>query len=366
MKRVNARRALAFLLVVAGVIAGLAGLYAAFLSFTLLDSDAATERTLTAITQPEVSRLIAAVIFDQVAEVNSNILRVRPVLEPLLSRAIFEIAESQDFREIVGAIVRDVHGAALYREADTVIVQTTDLIQMIRQQVEVLAPDLADQIPEDLDDALLDLRSDLLLPVQVAAGAWFLTFALPLLSLACFGGSILAAPDRRRGAAWSGAGVIGVGAIAAGTYAAITRLLLETFDEGPEREAAGAVWSVFTADVNDWAAVVAAAGAIMLVAAWWVSGTSDLGERLRQLLKLLAPPANPALRLLWVAGWLAVGAYMIVAWEDALWLGLRVAVTASGVVFVAGSLAELVRLVDRRGGPRPRARGESDAGADGA
>ena len=364
MKKANVRRALAILLVVAGVVAGLAGLFTTFLSFTLLDSDEATERALTAITQPEVSRLIAAVIFDQVAEVNSNILRVRPVLEPLLSRAIFEIAESQDFREIVGAIIRDVHGAALYREADTVIVQTTDLIQMIRQQVEVLAPDLADQIPEDLDDALLDLRSDLLLPVQLAAGAWFLAFALPLLSLACFGGSILAAPDRRRGAAWSGAGVVGVGAIAAGGHAAITRLLLEAVDEGPGRDAAGAVWGVFTSDLIDWAAVVAAAGAIMLVAAWWVTGTSDLGERLRQLLKLLAPPANPAPRLLWVVGWLAVGVFMIVSWEDALWLGLRVVVTASGVVFVAGALAELVRLVDRRGGPRPR-RG-SDDGTGGA
>ena len=340
------------LLVVAGIIVGFAGLLTAFVSFALLDSDEATERAVAAFTRPEVSRLIASIIFDQVAEVNSSVLRVRPVLEPLLSRAISDIAESPDFREIVGAIIRDVHGAAFYREADTVIVQLADMIRVVRQQVEVLAPELADQIPDDLTAVLVDVRSDprLLLPMQVAAGAWFLAFALPLLSLACFGGSILAARDRRRAAAWSGAGMIGVGAFAVSAYDGITWLLLGAVDEGAARDAAGAVWNVFTSDLIDWAAVVAAAGAVMMVAAWWVSGTADLGERLWQLRKLLAPPANVALRLLWVIGWLATGVFMIVSWENALWLGLRVAVTVSGVVFVAGSLAELVRLADRRGG----------------
>lgn len=354
-QRVDARRALAVLLVVAGVVVGLAGLITAFVSVTLLDSDAATERAVTAISRPEVSRLIAAIIFDQVAEVNSSVLRVRPVLEPLLAKAISDIAESQDFRAIVGAIIRDVHGAALHRDADTVIVQLSDMVQIVRQQVEVLAPELADQIPADLAGALVELRSDprLLRPVQITQGARFLAFALPLVSLGCFAGSILAARDRRRAAAWSGAGMIGVGAIAAAAHAGLTWLLLGAVAEGSARDAAGAVWSVFTSDLNDWAAVVAAAGGTMLVAAWWVSGSADLGERLRQFRRLLAPPTNPALRVLWVIAWLGIGMFMIVSWENALWMGLRMAVTVTGVVFVAGALAELVRLVDRGGRPGP-------------
>ena len=91
----------------------------------------------------------------------------------------------------------------------------------------------------------------------------------------------------------------------------------------------------------------------MLVAAWWVAGTADLGERLRQFRRLLAPPTNAALRVLWVIAWLGIGMFMIVSWENALWMGLRMAVTVTGVVFVAGALAELVRLVDRGGRPGP-------------
>lgn len=223
------------------------------------------------------------------------------------------------------------------------------ILQIVRQQADVLAPELAEQIPDDLTDTLVDMPSDsrLLLLVQVTEDVWFLAFALPLLSLACFGGSILAARNRRRAWTWSGIGIISVGAIVMAAHAGITWLVLRAFDDGAARDAAGAVWSVFTSDLNDWAVVVAAAGAIMVVAAWWVSGTADLGERLGQSRRLLAPLANAALRLLWVAAWLAIGVFMIVSWENALWMGLRVIITAAGVVFVSGSLAELVRLVDR-------------------
>lgn len=355
MKTVDVRQTLAVILLVAGIVTGVAGVLTAYVRDTLIDSDEAAERAVTAIARPEVSRLIATVIVDQVVDAGSDSLGIRPVLVSLLSEAMSHVVEAPEFRAIVAGTIRDVHRAVLYGDTDTFTVQLSDLAQTVKQQVAALEPELGAKIPDDLDDTLIDMRSDprLLRIVQITGAVRVLPFVLLLVSLACLGGSILAARNRRRAWAWAGAGVVSVGGIILAGLAATTWLILRQFEEGPSREAAGAVWSVFTSDLNDWAVVVAIAGAMMATAAWWVSGPADLGERLWQFRRLLAPPDTIPLRLIWVASWLAVGVFAIVAWENALWVALRVVVTAAGVVFVVGSLAELLRLVDRGRRERP-------------
>ena len=333
----------------------MASVLTAYVSDTLLDSDEAAERAVTALARPEVSRLIATIIVDQVVEADSDFSGIRPVLVSLLTEAMSHVVEAPEFSEIVGGTIRDVHRAVLYGDGATFTVRLSDLAQFVKRQVVALAPELGVKIPDDLDDALIDLRTDprLLQIVRITEAARILPYVLLLVSLACFAGSIPTARNRRRAWTWAGVGIASVGGIILAALAATTWLILGQFEEGPARDAAGAVWDVFTSDLNDWAVVVAVAGAITAAAAWWVSGPADLGERLGQFRRLLAPPASTPMRLLWVASWLAVGVFMIIAWENALWVALRVVVTGAGVVFVVGSLAELLRLVDRSRRERP-------------
>lgn len=55
------------------------------------------------------------------------------------------------------------------------------------------------QIPDDLTDTLIEVQSSPLLAeaAELSGAIRLLSFLLPLLSLACFGGSILLSEDRR-------------------------------------------------------------------------------------------------------------------------------------------------------------------------
>lgn len=352
MKGVGARGAAALVLIAAGVVFGVAAVITAYVGSTLLDSDQAAARTAAAITQPEVSRLIATTIVDQAVEVVPDVEKARPVLVPLLTRAIADVVEAPELREIVEAVIGDVHAALFSGDTTTVTVKLSDLVVFVREQAAVLAPELGELIPDDLDDTLIDVRSDprLVRLLQVTEAFRILPVILLLLALACLAGAVAAARDRRRAWNWAGAGVICVGGIVLAAYAGSTWLLVSQFEEGAARDAAGAAWRVFASDLGDWAVIVAGSGAVLVLSGWWASGPADLGERLGRFRRLLAPPAGPVPRLAWVAAWVAIGVYMIVAWESALWTLLRVTVTLGGVVLVAGALAEMVRLVDGRFG----------------
>ena len=78
------KRALAAVLVVAGIIFGAAGILSVYVRDTLIDSDEAAERAITALTQPEVRQLIADTVVDQMVKANPDLLAARPVLEPIL------------------------------------------------------------------------------------------------------------------------------------------------------------------------------------------------------------------------------------------------------------------------------------------
>ena len=82
------KRALAAVLVVAGIIFGAAGILSVYVRDTLIDSDEAAERAITALTQPEVRQLIADTVVDQMVKANPDLLAARPVLSEVVSGVI--------------------------------------------------------------------------------------------------------------------------------------------------------------------------------------------------------------------------------------------------------------------------------------
>ena len=107
------------------------------------------------------------------------------------------------------------------------------------------------------------------------------------------------------------------------------------------RDVARAFWDAFASDLNLWALVIAAAGAIMVASVWWMSEPVNVAARLGQVRRFMEPPAATFPRLLWVLCWGLIGVFLILSWQDAM----RVIATLLGVVFLVNALAELLRMI---------------------
>ena len=82
------KRALAAVLVVVGIVSGAARILSVYVRDTLVDSDEAAQRAITALTQPEVRQLIAETVVVQMVKANPDLLVARPVLSEVVSGVI--------------------------------------------------------------------------------------------------------------------------------------------------------------------------------------------------------------------------------------------------------------------------------------
>ena len=333
------KRALAAVLVVAGIISGAAGILSVYVRDTLVDSDEAAQRTITALTQPEVRQLIAETVVDQMVKANPDLLAARPVLSEVVSAVI----AAPVFHQVYESAIRDLHRTVFLGDIDTVTVQLTDMILIVKKQAAVLSPELAEQIPDDLIDTLIDVQSNpqVLDAVQIAENIRFLAFALPLLAIAAFGASIFVADNRRQAWVRVGMGAVGIGVIVLIIESAAGWLLLRGFEEGAARDVARAFWNAYAGDLYLWALAIAAVGTIMVAAVWWMSEPANVTARLGQFRRFLEPPSATVPRLAWVLGWGLIGVFLILSWQNAV----RVIVTLIGVLFLVNALAELLRMI---------------------
>ena len=142
------------IMIVAGLIAGVGAVFAIYFLDTVVDSDEFAKRTADALSEPEVGKLIVEKVVDQIVEAKPNTLAARPLLEQVVSRVV----SGQAFRTIYGAAIRDVHRTIFRGETNTVSVRLTDMVLIVRTQAAVLSPQLADEIPDDLTDTLIDVQ----------------------------------------------------------------------------------------------------------------------------------------------------------------------------------------------------------------
>ena len=333
------KRALAAVLVVAGIIFGAAGILSVYVRDTLIDSDEAAERAITALTQPEVRQLIADTVVDQMVKANPDLLAARPVLSEVVSGVI----AAPVFHRVYESAIRDLHRTVFLGDIDTFTVQLTDMVLIVKKQAAVLSPELAEQIPDDLIDTLIDVQSNpqVLDAVQIAENIRFLAFALPLVAIAAFGSSIFLADNRRQAWVRVGMGAVGIGVIILVIESAAGWLIVRGFEEGAARDVASAFWNAFAADLYLWALAIAAIGTIMVAAVWWISEPANVTARLGQFRRFLEPPSATVPRLTWVLGWGLIGVFLILSWQNAV----RIIVTLLGVLFLVNALAEFLRMI---------------------
>ena len=332
-------QAIVNILVLAGIILGVAGVLSVYVRDTVVDGDEAARRAATALAHPNVRDFIAEKIVEQLVAAQPNVLAARPVLKQVVSGVI----GSEIFRPVYEAAIRDLHHTVFLGDIDTFTVQLTDMVLIVRTQAAVLSPELSAQIPDDITDTLIEVQSHPLTEdaAQVTWGIRFLALFLPLASVMALGASILLASDRRQAWLKVGLAIIAIGILALLAELGLRELVVRQFEDDAVRDIARAFWSAFVSDLHIWVLLITGLGAMMVAAVWWMSEPSDLTARLGQALRFLEPPAGVFPRLSWIAIWMLIGAFMVFKWQEAA----RVIVTLAGVILAFNAMAELLRMI---------------------
>lgn len=308
-----------------------------------VDSDQFANRATAALSDDSVRALIAERVTDEVILAQQrDLITARPIIEATTSG----IVGSRAFTGVFRLAVRDVHRALFARSQGTVTLTLADMGIVLAAALEQVRPSLARQVAstERVELATRDLGTATAKAAGLANDLRWLALIGLVLSVAFVAGALALSGDRRRTVVELGVGVAVAGGLLVAGYA-IARSIAVHQVSGPQNQAAaGAVWDAFLGDLRTAAWILAGSGAVIAAAAASLIRPVDLGEPLRQALRLAtAEPARPLLRVARGVVLLAAGIFVIAA-RDAV---LTILLTAVGIFLIYEGVSAVLRVIYR-------------------
>jgi hypothetical protein len=328
------------LLAILAALATAAGLVLLYAQRSVFDENGFAARADAALQAPAVRDAAARRLAGAAVRAKPDLVAVQPLLES----AAGAVAGTPAFRSLAVAAARDVHRAALDRDASSVALVLADAGILVAEAAGHISPDVARRLPEDFEAKLASVRGGFdgaALHAAERADAVRRLWPLALLAAALLATAAVALSRPRR------TGVIRVGAALA-VVAALLALatvvaprLAATRAPPADRDAVRAIAAVWLAPLRDWSLAVTLAGAVVALAAASLIRPVAPAPLLRRAWRGVATtPAKPALRALRGAAAVALGA-VIIRWPST---AAAVAAVAAGLVLVLTGAAELIAL----------------------
>ena len=281
----------------------------------LLSSNAFADRTVAALQSEPVRRVAAREIVVQVIDQTSpDLIAVRPVLDTVVEAVV----ATPQFRGLLHTAAEHAH-RLMFDRGGNVALTVADAGTVVISALRTIAPDVARQIPPNVDARLLDLRRRgfAVSTLRFAEKVRMLGLVLPLVALALLAGAVAVAP-RRRLAVTRCAMALAV----AGTAAFADLILLrhatlvhlfgaEELSNADVRAAAGALWDSYFSDLSAWALGLALFGAVLAAASAGVLRPYLAAARLAGLRSRWWPPHARARRLLIGCAALVLGVVLL-------------------------------------------------------
>jgi hypothetical protein len=340
-----------------------AGAILLYLRVELLDEQGFADRAVEAVRDPQVRSTLADRIVSAAIEVEPDLLSARPLLESAARGAI----DTPAFEGLVRAAAINAHRVLFDEEEPTVAVDVADAAELIVPAVRSVDPELAEDLPEQLEAPLatLDRRDFASDTIEFAEQVRFLAVVLPLLGIALLGAAVLLSDNRglalrRAPLAVAGAAALVLLALDVAEPDATRRV--EGLTLGQANEAIDDAWDALLGPLRTAALAtgIVAIGIALLVSPRAGRALAPLRAAARSL---SAPPRGRVVRGLRGVGLLAAGALVVTADSDVV----QAAGFVLGAVLVAWGSADLIgavagpvpeRRVARRGvvtaGPRSR------------
>ncbi|HEX6115776.1 MAG TPA: hypothetical protein VFY99_01660 [Solirubrobacterales bacterium] len=365
----RSRRIGSVALAIAGAAVLVAGLLAFYARTQVLDEARFADRAGATLEDDAVRDFVGDQIVTAVIERGqTDLLAARPLLETVVRTAI----DTEPFERIFRRAALEANRVLFARDRPSVAFELSDASQVVRFALQQFAPELADQVPKELDLALVELKEREFAreTLDIADQVRTLGLVLPIGALVLFALAILAAPDRRLGVLrCAAAAAAATGALAVVMLIVRDRALAGTYgsDETSDaeiRDALSGALDAFLGDLLVWALAIALGGVVVAAAAA-VLDPEDVEAPLARLRRRAAPPEGRAARGIWGAAVIALG--VLVALEPDASLRLLAFGVAALLLFIGASqlLATLGRP-DTDPAEAERARRRSLVGASAA
>lgn len=292
---------------------------------------------------PRVAAAIGAEMTSAVVDAEPDLVAIAPALQS----ATAAVVASSAFDGIFTNAVASFHSALTEKGSDSAVLSVADIGSSLISLVEAVAPDLAKNIPPDLDVTLAQVGGQEGLAAQVIPvfqSITVLAWVLPLLAVTCWVLAVLAAPDRRLAFLRIGWSLVAVAA-GVGLLLVIGWLGSRAYDPGglatPLLESAADEFGAALAVRVMWTAVV---GGLFVVAASAALPQVHVHERIVAAARRVARrPQSQSWALVRALVFVAVGAVFVVVPSVALAV---VAVLTGAAVLLIG-VAELDLVVER-------------------
>jgi hypothetical protein len=362
---VRARRIGSIVLAVLGGLSIAVALIAGYARTAVLDSDQFADRAVSALREPPVREAIAREITEQaVLRASRDLVAIRPLVET----AAGAVVSTPAFQSLFRAAVRDLHRTVFTHDRSTATLTIADTGVLLANALERLAPEAAGRLPADFA-AQVNAGSDALNALDAAVyvdGVEELAWLCAIFAVLLLAGSIALARPRSRGVVQAGVAVAGAGAVVVLAYTIGRAELLARAPLPIDREATGAIWDAFLADLRTWALVTLGVGTVVAAAAASLLRPVDVRRPLRRAWAAIATvPLSPVRRAARALALIAAGVLIIL---ERQWM-LDVALILLGVYVLYLGVEELLRMVaeatERRRAAAASADGDDTAGGGG-
>ena len=331
------------------IILGLAALLAAVLALwaerTLVDSDTFSDRAVEALAKEEVRLVINDALVEQIEEgVERDLIQVRPIVQAVINGVI----DSDVFRDIARESVREIHASLLDSEAGILALRLTDVFDFVIVALETIDPELAAQIPDDLKDGVLEIRStseDLAAVneqiVEMIDTVRPLAWLSPILAIAVIAMGIWLAPRRRFALIFTGLAIVAAAVILFAGRETLRELMVGAPGDADAANAVGATYDVFTKTLLTWLMALGAVGLVIAAAGSTAGRPVDVRSQLGGIWNLATgAPENQWGRLARGAAFIILGA-LVVLWID---LAVKVLVMALALYVLYYGVSEFINL----------------------
>ena len=268
-----------------------------------LDSERFASTADKIVDQEDVQHALSVAITDQISDAAGTDLQIA---QPFISSIVTGVVQSDQFQSLFEAAVLRLHRAVVGGGAREAVLDLTTVVDRVRNAIEPIAPDLADNIPEGeklrvqiLDKSQLDTVYDSVNLVKD------LVLLLTILTIVSFAAAIALSPRRWRTLALTGWVVFGLFLVRL-IAQRIGRGVVSGFAERDEyRAAAESTYKVVLNGLTVQTIVVIVIALIVaLFAGWtdrhggWAAVTASVrrgAEWTKQQLPKKAPAPTPAL-----------------------------------------------------------------------
>jgi hypothetical protein len=257
-----------------GVIVLAAGGFFLYAKNNVVSSSGLSKKIVAAVEREDVRRFIAqktsAELVRRVPDLESSSDEVQSVTN--------KVVETDQFKAILGAAVVAADDRLVDQEQDKTSMKLQNVGKLIHDQLETVDPDLADQIPTDLDAKIADLGGvpELNATVRFLRTIRWLGTLLPPIGILLLIASVLVAADRRVAVGRLGVSLAITAAVLIVLSFATRAVVLNQVPDGIDRDAAGGVWDEVIGPFRTWLIVAGLLGLLLVAGA---AAARRIGDR---------------------------------------------------------------------------------------